>query len=246
MWKERLRHPAAALAIGLLSFPLAKLLWIPNYVFNFLTTLVHEVGHSAFAWFMGMPSIPSVSVAGGGMTVWGEQMLLVCAAVFLGLGALAWRFRERKAVLIPLVVLLVLYPVLALTRAKLLLAIAGGVLFEIGGATACFVVVLGVPLERAFERPLYALWEWWMLLNRGAETVLMLRSPGYRQSQAIINSGLAAGMTSDLQRLRESLGLGDEGVLWLVLVLCILALPTALGIACLRRRRVVSHAGNDD
>ena len=58
-------HPWGALGAGILVFPIAKLLYIPNYVFNFLTTLVHECGHAICAWLMGMPSIPTISPMGG-------------------------------------------------------------------------------------------------------------------------------------------------------------------------------------
>jgi hypothetical protein len=214
-----------ALGIGLAAFPLAKLLWIPNYVFNFLTTLVHECGHALFAWLMGRVSIPTVSIAGGGVTVWGERHLALCAAIEIGLGFLAWRYRK-----IPLFAAAVVYPLLALF-ANEIVVVAGGILLEIGGAVACFVVVLAVDLRRPFERPIYALWGWWMLLNRAWETILMLRSPAHWVRQKVIDSGLAAGLTSDLERFRAALGVSHETVLWGVLALCVAALPAAFGLA---------------
>ena len=78
-----LDRPYLCLAIGLLAFPVAKLLWLPNYMFNFLTTLVHECGHSACAWLMGMPSIPTVSLAGGGVALWQEQSKLLAVVMWV-------------------------------------------------------------------------------------------------------------------------------------------------------------------
>ena len=69
-WLDR---PWVAIGIGLVAFPIAKLLFVPSYVFNFLAVLVHEIGHAACAWLMGMPSIPAVSPAGGGVTIWQAQ-----------------------------------------------------------------------------------------------------------------------------------------------------------------------------
>ena len=226
---------AAALGIGLVAFPLAKLLYIPNYVFNFLTTLVHECGHSLFAWLMGMPSIPTVSVAGGGVTVWGQQVWIICVAILAGLIWLAWRLRESPALWIPVAVAAFIYPLLAFTGAKHVVPVAGGVVLECLGAAACFYTVFAVHLERPFERPLYALWGWWMILNRGAETILMLKSPAYWESQAVIESGLAAGLTSDLEVLRQGMGVSPKLVLVLVLLLCLAALPGAFAAAWLRR-----------
>lgn len=231
----KLNSPAASLVIGLVAFPLAKLLYIPNYVFNFLTTLVHECGHSLFAWLMGMPSLPTVSVAGGGVTVWGEQRWFLCAAVLAGIVYLAWRHRQSPGIWIPLAVAALIYPLLAFTGAHQLVAIGGGVLLECLGAAACFFTVLVVPLDRPFERPLYALWGWWMILNRGGETILMMRSPAYRESQTVIDSGLAAGLTSDLEMLRQGMRMSPDTLLALVLILCIAALPGAFAAARIRR-----------
>lgn len=235
-WRKVLGHPAAAFAIGLAAFPLSKALFLPNYVFNFLTTLVHEIGHCAFAWLMGMPSIPGVSILGGGITVWQEQKLPICLAWLAAIGWLGWRFRERRAALAAAVAGGVAYLLLAFTSAREFLPVAGGVLFEVGGAAACFYVATGPSLRREFERPLYALWGWWMLLNRGAETVLMLRDRAYWNASTVYESGLAAGLTNDLEVIRDRLGTAPEPMLKVVLLLCVLALPAALAARVLARR----------
>jgi hypothetical protein len=226
-----LRHPVVALVAGLVAVPLAKLLWVPNYVFNFLTTLVHECGHFAGAWLMGMPAIPSVGLAGGGVTWHGDQVLVLALAVWLALGVTAWRCRDRKPLFVAFVAAAALYPALAFTRAAGCVVSAGGVLLEVGAASACLAVALGAHLERPIERPLYALWGWWMLINRTAETVLMLRSPAYWERQRVYESGLAAGLTNDLETLRAALGASPRAVLLAVLVLCLLALPAAFLVA---------------
>jgi len=227
-WRAFLRHPWVAMGIGLVAFPLSKAFFLPNYVFNFLTTLVHEIGHCVCAWLMGMPSIPGVSILGGGMTVWFDQKPSICLAWMAAIGWLGWRFREKKTSVAAAVAGVALYALLAFTAAREFLPVAGGVLFEIAGAGVCFFVALGPPLRREFERPLYALWGWWMLLNRGTETVLMLRDRAYWNASTVYESGLAAGLVNDLEVIRERLRCAPEALLKVVLLGCVLCLPLAI------------------
>ena len=208
-----------------MAVPIAKILYIPNYIFNFLTTLVHEIGHSACAWVMGMPSIPSVSVTGGGVTIWQDQMLILCIAIMAGLGALAYFNREKKWLAILFIIILTIYPLFAFTNGKLVLALFGGMLFEIIGATICFIVCLCAPLQRPFERPLYALWGWWMLINRCSEAFLMLTNKEFRNATRVIESGLAAGLPHDITQITDLLNISSELVLITVLLLGVLSVP---------------------
>jgi hypothetical protein len=190
---------------------------------------------------MGMPSIPGVSILGGGMTVWQDQKLPICFAWLAAFGWLGWRFRENKTAVAAAVGGGLLYAFLAFTSAREFLPVAGGVLFEIGGAAACFFVASAPLLRREFERPIYALWGWWMLLNRGTETVLMLRDRAYWNANTVYESGLAAGLTNDLEVIREKLRCAPEPMLKGVLVLCVLCLPAALAA-----RRLVSRRGVEE
>lgn len=230
-------HPATAMIAGLAFYPLARLVYIPAYVLNFLATFVHECGHSLVAWSMGCVSIPTVSIAGGGVAPWYGPYLPLQLAVVGGLGFAAWHFRNRKVAAAILGILAVLCGAITFSGRYEPAILAGGVLFELGGAAACFVVAISGDLERPFERPLYALWGWFMLLNRGSETVLMLRDPAYYESQRVYESGLAAGLTNDLHAFQAALGWSAKTLTGTVFVLCLLVLPAAGAISWWRRRR---------
>lgn len=219
-------RPWVCLGLGLLVFPIGKLLIVPNLMFNFIVTLVHETGHAAAAWFMGMPAIPKISLAGdGGVTQFWEQRIALVVLVMAGLAYGAFHFRDRKPAAVGFIAVLLVYPFLAFTRHHETLAIAGGVLFEIAAAAYCFNVCLRRNLKRPFERPLYAMIGWWLVANRTMENVLMLTDTGYRAEREIIDSTLAAGLTHDLMLLPDLMGISAEAVLVLFLIPCLLVVP---------------------
>lgn len=229
-------RPLPALAIGLVLVSVLKQVWIFNYMFNFLATLVHEIGHTIFAWLMGMPSFPSVSLFGGGVTRGIGQIPLLCVGIIAALCWYAWQVRAERHWFIATIYVTIVYALLAFTKASENLVVAGGVLFEIGGACACFYWVLCGRMNTPLERPLYALWGWWMLLNRLGETYLMLRNPSYWDERVIIQSGFGEGLVNDLPRLCEELNLSPQTVLLFVLWLCLGALPTAFLLRWLKQR----------
>lgn len=223
-------RPWVCLGIGLLAFPVAKLLWLPNYMFNFLTTLVHECGHAACAWLMGMPSIPAVSLAGGGVTQWQEQAKPLAVLMWIGIVSLAWLVRRAKVPLVVLIVVAIAYPFVAFTKGKDVFAIFGGILFEVFGAAACLTVCLGAKLERPFERPLYAVWGWWMLLNRMTETYRMLTDNSYRLAHRVIESGLAAGLADDMTVMEDLLNVSPHNIERFLLLLGLLSLAISIAL----------------
>lgn len=230
-------HPATAMVAGLVFYPLARLFYIPAYVLNFLATFVHECGHSLVAWSMGAVSIPTVSIAGGGVAPWYGPFLPLQLAVVGGLGFAAWHYRDRRMKAVLLGVLALVCGAITFSGHHEAAITSGGVLFELGGAAACFVVAVSGDLERPFERPLYALWGWYMLLNRASETWLMLRNPAYYESQRVYESGLAAGLTNDLHSFQDALGWSAKTLTGTVFALCLLVLPAAAAISWWRLSR---------
>ncbi len=89
-------------AAGLgLVFAIA-LSWFPflSFILSPLTTMVHEIGHTAVLWLFGYPAIPAFDFAnGGGVTMSDlERSTSVVAAWGIGLLAMLWWQRGRKGV----------------------------------------------------------------------------------------------------------------------------------------------------
>ncbi len=231
-----IRHPTTSMVAGLVFYPLAHLAFVTSYVFNFLATLVHELGHALAAWFVGGVGIPTVGIFGGGVSVHHGPFLVLQVLVAGGLGFAAWTQRARRPVAIGLGAAAALSALLGFSGAHETFIASGGILLELGGAGACFVVAVSGRLERPFERPLYALWGWWMWINRVQETWLLWRRPGHWEEQEIYESGLAAGLVNDMHRVQEGLGLRPAAVCGLVLALALLVLPAAALISWRRLR----------
>ncbi|MCP5050706.1 MAG: hypothetical protein GY940_26320, partial [bacterium] len=68
---ERLTRDAWK-AMGIGAVITAVILYFPflSFVFRYMITLVHEIGHAVFGWFFGYPSVPAFDFAyGGGITM---------------------------------------------------------------------------------------------------------------------------------------------------------------------------------
>ncbi len=91
---EREGWIAAAVGLGLALLAMA----VPfvHTVFSAFTTLVHEMGHAAFGWLYGYPSIPAFDFTyGGGVTLWQTRRPALAWLVQAGLLALVYLFRSN-------------------------------------------------------------------------------------------------------------------------------------------------------
>ncbi|MCB1058253.1 MAG: zinc ribbon domain-containing protein, partial [Acidobacteria bacterium] len=58
-----------------------------RFVFSYLVILIHELGHTAFAWLFGYPTIPALDFRyGGGVSLHGERSSLLLFLIALALG----------------------------------------------------------------------------------------------------------------------------------------------------------------
>lgn len=222
-------EPWIYLGLGALTAPVFA--WTPLLGFMgwFLASLVHEMGHTAVAWFFGMPAFPGISLEGHAATVHSEPVLVFAIFVWALLGAAAWRFLAGNARWVALGLVGVLYPALAFTGAKECLHLLAGHLGELAFATLCLWKALdGGFTESRLERGLYGTVGWYLL---GTNAILcggLMRSAASRADYA--ESG-SFGLTNDMIRVAEDvLDWRLQSVALLVLLLTVAVLPAAFGL----------------
>ncbi len=222
------RHaPWKYCALGLATAPVFALTPILQYMGWFLASLVHEMGHAAFAWTCGMPAIPAISPAGHAAAVHGEPStalaLFVLAALLFG----AWRLFEGRARVVAMVVVALVQPALAFTHAKDLVFLLSGHAGELAFATlALWKALDGGFTSSQLERALYGTVGWYLAGKNVFLCVGLMTSAG---SRALYASNGSFGMTNDYIRAAEDvLGWRLETVALLMLCASVATIPAAI------------------
>ncbi len=222
-------EPWRYLAIGIVTAPIFAWTPILQYMGWFLASLVHEMGHAAFAWLCGMPAIPAISLAGHAAAVHQEQSVLLALAIGSALCAAAWHFLGGRARAVAIALVVVLYPAIAFTGVKELLFLFAGHGGELAFATLSLWKVLdGGFTKTALERALYGTVGWYLL---GKNAFLAFGLMTSSMSRATYAENGSFGLTNDLIRAAEDvLGWRLESVAFVMLVACVLVLPAAFGL----------------
>lgn len=228
--RDASRHaPWGYFALGLATAPVFALTPILQYMGWFLASLVHEMGHAAFAWACGMPAFPAISPAGHAAAVHGEQSTALALCVLAGLLLGAWRLLEGRARVVALVVVAIVQPTLAFTHAKDLVFLLSGH----GGELAFATLALWKTLDGGFtssklERALYGTVGWYLAGKNVFLCVGLMTSAGSRAHYA---SNGSFGMTNDYIRAAEDvLGWRLETVALWMLVASVATIPAAIAL----------------
>jgi hypothetical protein len=235
-------EPWLYLGMGALTAPLFA--WTPFVGFMgwFLASLVHEMGHAAFAWFCGMPAVPAIALDGHAAAMHGEQSLFLVAMIALTLGVVAWRFLRGVPRAVALALIAVAYPALVLSGAKEVLHLLAGHGGELAFATLALWKTLdgGFTRSRA-ERTLYGTVGWFLLGKNVRLCWLLMHS---ESAGADYMSNGSFGMTNDYLRVAEDIlywRLESVALLMLVVALCVL--PAAiLGWRLSKKLRHIAEA----
>ena len=223
------REPWIYLGIGAITAPAFALTPLLGFMGWFLASLVHEMGHAAVAWILGMPAVPAISLEGHAAAVHSEPSLPLALLVWGGLAAAAWRLIAGRPRWIALAAVVVLYPALAFTRAGECLHLLAGHGGELAFATlALWKALDGGFTESRVERGLYGTVGWHLL---GKNVILcggLLFSSSSREAYAENGS---FGLTNDMIRVAEDvLGWRLQSVALLVLVASLGVVPAALAL----------------
>ncbi len=110
--REAWKHlgSGAAIAAVVLFFPFL------SFVFRYINTLVHEIGHAFFGWIFGYPSVPAFDfMYGGGITMASVRHPMILLVIYCGFAFLLYFYRKNAMTLVTLVVFIALYTVVAFT-----------------------------------------------------------------------------------------------------------------------------------
>jgi len=182
---------------------------LPFYLFQtigwFFQSVVHEMGHTLSAYFVGRFALPALRLDGHAATVHFDQTLMLALPVWLFLilaSVYFWKVRS-KPLLISFGSLALLYPILAFTRVQDLILLMGGHGGEMVIATVFFwrSLVPGKALDQ--ERTLYAALAWYLWgHNLFLNASLFLSA----KSRAWYLSNGSFGLENDWVRVSQTLG----------------------------------------
>jgi hypothetical protein len=204
-------------------FTLTPYLQIVGWVFS---AVVHETGHTLFAFAVGCPALPAVSLTGhGAATIHGQQTWFVALAVWAALGWLAWRiFRETDDWLIrgAVVAVTIAFPFVAFHETTRQMGhLLSGHGFEI--LVACIFLwraSTGMFTEPGIERLLYSFLGWYLLFSNAYLTFGIAYLPKVRSWYT--QSG-SFGLTNDYIRAAEDILFIDIKAVVLSMLLVIVA-----------------------
>lgn len=202
-------------ALVLLALPLA------HFVFSYLTTLVHEMGHAAAGWLFGYPSVPAFDFTyGGGMTLQQDRVPLLVVAVAAAGGWGAWALRDHAGPRNGAIALLAAYALLAATRGHEAVIVAMGHGGELLFATLFLHRALsGRGCTAPLERPLYGVVGWFIVLSDVGFAWRLLTSSLHRE---LYEEAKGGGHWMDFSRLAEEfLHVRLETIAAVFLVLCL-------------------------
>jgi hypothetical protein len=153
--------------VGAMLAPVLTLTPFLQYVAWILSSIVHEGGHTAFAWFVGCPALPAINLTGHAMTRYSEQRFFLCLIVWglLALAAMeAWR---KKAFGWTALVAFAIYPVIAFVpMVREMGFLLSGHLGEITvGGVFLWQARTGLFVHDQYDRMAYAVIGWYLLFS---------------------------------------------------------------------------------
>lgn len=188
-----------------------------RFVFSYLSTLIHELGHSATSWLFGYPAIPTLDfLYGGGVSFRWPRSAALSFLILAGLAYMIWWSRYPRHRLVVALSVAVVYGALAVTPIHDLLIIAMGHGAELLAASVFYYRALsGRSTRHALERSLYAACAVFLNVSAFVFAYRLVASALFQRQYEQAKGG---GHWMDFSRLSDSLGVSltlVAGVFWL-------------------------------
>ncbi|MCP4214030.1 MAG: hypothetical protein GY765_05195 [bacterium] len=219
-------------------------LYLPflSFIFRYLITLAHEIGHAIFGWLYGYPSIPAFDFAyGGGVTMHQDRKLFIVIIVYILLAALLYMYRGNRLTLGILIGGTALYSLTAFTslHSMIILFMGHGTELIFGGI--CFYRALsGSAVVVAAERPLYAFLGFFIFFSDCGFAFRLMTSKMFRADYEAAKGG---GHWMDFSRIAEEyLDVRLATVALFFLLLCLL-MPVATYLFYRKKEGVFGFLG---
>jgi hypothetical protein len=204
------------IAAVILSFPFL------SFVFRYVITLVHEIGHAVFGWLFGYPSVPAFDFTyGGGITMHQDRRIFIVIIVYLLFAGLFYLYRKNHLTIFVLVTIVALYTVSAFTSIHSFIILFMGHGTELIFAAIFFYRALGgSSVIIHAERPLYAFLGFFILFIDIRFAHRLMTSASYRAEYGAAKGG---GHWMDFSRIAEEyLNIKLSTAASLFLVLCLI------------------------
>jgi hypothetical protein len=166
------------LGVFIAAWPIGTLDWC----FSYLAILVHEIGHSLFAWLSGYSSIPSFDLShGGGVAHAYERQWLILVVLGLAWGAGGWLVWGDRRKTIVLAISAAVWLLLVLSPLHDLVILAAGHGAEVAFAAFCVYMALdGRASAHEGERYTYSLVGSWLTAHVAGFAGALMFSRSFR------------------------------------------------------------------
>lgn len=213
--------------LGVVVAPVFSLTPLLSLVGWYLAALVHEMGHAAFSWVVGVPAIPALGITAEAATMHGDQLMPLALLIWAGCGYLLWRIEAPAWRYTSVILLGVFYPVLAfITPVREVLHLLSGHLGELAFATLCLSRALsGGFSESPVERGLYSVLGWYLVGRNLFLTGGLMTSAGARAEYASTGS---FGLENDYLRLAGDLGGSLEAIALAMTAVAVMTAPAVV------------------
>jgi len=191
-----------SLGIGLVTA--IVILFVPflSFVFRYLITLVHEIGHAFWGWLFGYPSIPAFDFTyGGGITMHQDRRMIIVIIVYALFAWLFYLYRKNHLSLVVLLVIVALYTISAFTSFHSILILFMGHGTElIFGAIFFYRALSGSSIIIDAERPLYGFLGFFVFFSDIGFAHRLITSTSFRAEYEAAKGG---GHWMDFSRIAE-------------------------------------------